>query len=194
MAQQAKRLVPSKGPESWRPLLAKPDLHWRRGYSARTLTHAWEAPEDGDVPPEVAPLFDEHEDFTGWEPLLIVPEWKTGLPPSNRGPSQSDVFVLARTEQGLVTITVEGKVNESFGPTVEEWLKESPEGSGKQERLEFLKNKLNLDRIGGELRYQLLHRAAAAVIEAERFHANSAAMVVHSFSATQEGFGDYETI
>ena len=32
----------SKGPEDWRTLLADPEIHWRRGYSARTLAHSWE--------------------------------------------------------------------------------------------------------------------------------------------------------
>ena len=30
-------LVPSAGPDSWRQFLAKPDLHWAVGYSARTV-------------------------------------------------------------------------------------------------------------------------------------------------------------
>ncbi len=44
----------------------------------------------------------------------------------------------------------------------------------------------------GEVRYQLLHRTAAAVIEAERFKTDAAAMIVHSFSATGAGFDDYD--
>lgn len=39
----ARIFVPSAGPDSWRQFLAKPDLHWAVGYSARTVAHAWEA-------------------------------------------------------------------------------------------------------------------------------------------------------
>lgn len=29
--------VPTEGPGDWRRLLAKPDLHWREGFSAKAL-------------------------------------------------------------------------------------------------------------------------------------------------------------
>ena len=37
-----------------------------------------------------------------------------------------------------------------------------------------------------------MHRTASAVIEAQRFHARDAAMIVHSFSQRQSSFADYE--
>ena len=43
----------------------------------------------------------------------------------------------------------------------------------------------------GTIRYQLLHRTASALIEAERFGAEHAVMLVHSFSQTSEWFHDY---
>ena len=36
-----------------------------------------------------------------------------------------------------------------------------------------------------------MHRTASAVIEAERFGAGIAAMIVHSFSEEDAGYGDY---
>jgi hypothetical protein len=33
--------VPSNGPGDWRVLLAEPEKHWARRYSARTLAHCW---------------------------------------------------------------------------------------------------------------------------------------------------------
>ena len=42
-----------------------------------------------------------------------------------------------------------------------------------------------------DIRYQLLHRTASAIIEAKRFHAKHAIMLVHSFSQTDEWFSDY---
>ena len=42
-----------------------------------------------------------------------------------------------------------------------------------------------------ELHYQLLHRTGSAIIEAERFGAEAAAMVVHSFSPEKKWLEAY---
>ena len=85
---------------------------------------------------------------------------------------------------------VEGKVNESFGPTVNEWREEASPGKGT--RLSFLLKTLGLPKqVDGTIRYQLLHRAASAVIEGERFRAAAAVMLVHSFSPRRAGWSDY---
>jgi Domain of unknown function (DUF6946) len=41
------------------------------------------------------------------------------------------------------------------------------------------------------VRYQLLHRTVSALIEAERFNARHAVMLVHSFSDSNAWFDDY---
>ena len=43
-----------------------------------------------------------------------------------------------------------------------------------------------------QIRYQLLHRTASAVIEAERFGSSTAVMLVHSFSQEDEHLEDYQ--
>ena len=74
--------------------------------------------------------------------------------------------------------------------TVGEWLAEA--SSGKHKRLNYLKEVLGLSgEIDPNVRYQLLHRTASAVIEAKRFNAPKAAIVVHSFSQASEWFEDY---
>jgi len=45
--------------------------------------------------------------------------------------------------------------------------------------------------IPDSIRYQLLHRAASAVIEAKRFGARHAVMLIHSFSEDDSWFGDF---
>jgi hypothetical protein len=58
--------------------------------------------------------------------------------------------------------------------------------------LAYLKLQLSLSGdVAGGVRYQLLHRTASAVIEAKRFLAPQAIMLVHSFSPTQQWFADY---
>jgi len=42
--------------------------------------------------------------------------------PGGAAASQNDVWVLGEISNGLVSIAVEGKVSETFGPTVGEWL------------------------------------------------------------------------
>lgn len=179
------------GPDDWKALLADPEKHWRTGYSARTLAHCWEA-ADG-FPAEVARAFEESTDslLQGLEPVLAVPEFKVPLPGGLRA-SQNDVFVLGKSVAGPVTIMVEGKVNESFGPTIDEWLIGA--SKGKLERLDFLTRKLGLpSRPAGGLRYQLLHRAASAIITGEQFRAAAAVMLVHSFSEARTGWADYKS-
>jgi hypothetical protein len=45
--------------------------------------------------------------------------------------------------------------------------------------------------IRDSVRYQLLHRTASAVIEAERFGARHAVMLVHSFTEENLWFDDF---
>ena len=41
------------------------------------------------------------------------------------------------------------------------------------------------------LRYQLFHRSASALLEAQRYDASTALLLVHSFSSAKAGFADY---
>lgn len=177
--------VPSSGPLSWKSLLAKPDRHWAVGYSARTLANSWEAAEG--LPPEIerllAPLLKEVQ------LLVALPEHKVPLP-GGRRESQSDVFALLRTGSDVVACTIEGKVDEPFGPTLGEWLVDA--SAGKLERLAFLQKILGLhEEIPRNVRYQLLHRTASAVMESDRFATSAAAMIVHSFSPAAQWFEDF---
>ncbi len=176
-----KILIPSSGPDSWKQFLAKPELHWARGYSARTLAHAWEAANG--LPPEIARLMSAA--FGDGELLFAAPEHKTALPGGTRE-SQSDVFALVRHRSGLATYTIEGKVDEPFGPTVGEWSKEA--SPGKTERLAYICGLLGLKDCPPDIHYQLLHRTASALIEADRFAAGNAGMIVHSFSPEKRWF------
>lgn len=179
-------LVPTQSSEDWRRLLAKPDLHWKEGYSAMTLARSWEAARG--LPSEVQRTFEESQGFRGLEPLLIIPEYRVPLP-GGRRESQTDVFVLARRAKGLVAIAVEGKVDEAFGPTVAERRADS--SAGVAERLAAVAECLGLSDVPGTVRYQLVHRTASAVLAARQYCADTAVMLVHSFSPTDRWFEDY---
>ncbi len=179
--------APIEKSEDWRRFLADPDKQWREGYSAHALAHSWQ--DAAGFPREIKLLFESSSELHKIEPLLVLPEHKVSLPGGSR-PSQNDVWVLAKVEQELVSITIEGKVAETFGPTVSEWS--TAASLGKTERLAYLCKKIGLSEpCPGDVRYQLLHRTASALIEAERFLAANAVMLIHSFGTTQEGFADY---
>ena len=180
----------SSGPQDWQALLADPVKHWKTGFSARTLAHCWEA-ADG-FPPEVGHPFSQCSEplLANLTPLLAVPEFKVPLPGGERA-SQNDIFVLARSSSGPVSIMVEGKVQESFGPTLEEWQKDA--SPGKQDRLKFLLRSIGLSGIpDGSVRYQLIHRAASAIITGEQYRAAAAVLLVHSFSQERACWSDYQ--
>ena len=110
--------------------------------------------------------------------------------------SQTDLLVLARTSDGLGVVAVEGKADESFGEIVDRWLGHADKGtasevdgggpaplSGKLVRLKSICATLGLNTDDvTQLRYQLLHRTVAALIEAKRFNCRHALMLIHHFS------------
>jgi hypothetical protein len=62
-----------------------------------------------------------------------------------------------------------------------------------QTSLAFLCELLQLDEADIlDLRYQLLHRTATAILEAQRFAAHHSLMLVHSFSAKDAWLNDYQ--
>jgi hypothetical protein len=182
--------LPSTGAHQWQWLLASPGLQWKHAASAMALADAWE--EADGFPRLVAESLDVDPDLAGLQLLLGVPEHEVPLPGGTRA-SQTDLFVLARGAEGeLVTIAVEGKAKERFGDdTVAEWRR--PGGEGRRKRLAHLLDVLALsdDERLAPIRYQLLHRTASAVIEARRFGARHAVMLVHSFPQGEDWFGDF---
>ncbi len=162
---------------------------WQKGFSARSLAYAWE--RKNDFPDELKKVLKQSgiAKFKHMEMLLGFPEYKVSLPGGSTT-SQNDIFVLGRASDGLVVIAVEGKVDEPFGELIEDWKLDSSEG--KVERLKYLSDRLGVDfnKVDG-IRYQLIHRTASAVILAERFHASTALMLVHSFSQDDLWIDDY---
>jgi hypothetical protein len=178
----SKFYVPTLGPQSWQSLLADPIKHWSTGYSARTLAYSWET-ADG-MPPEVRSLFAPDAQL-----LIAIPEHKVSLGDKGRE-SQSDLFAIVKADNRTIATAIEGKVNESFGPIVKDWY--ANPSAGKQRRLAFLCGLLGLKLPPPDsLHYQLLHRTASAVIEADRFKTDDAAMIVHSFSTENKWFEAY---
>lgn len=175
---------PTTGLADWKARLADPEKHWRAGYSAMATAQSWEA-SNGALPPEIAQMFSPEADL-----LIAIPEHKVPLP-GGRRESQCDVFALVRDGSRTVSLAVEAKVSEPFGDTVGAWLADA--SPGKTERLSAICDWLGLPFPPTDaLRYQLLHRTAAAVAEARRFGLKDAAMIVQSFSPGKRGLEDFE--
>jgi len=176
--------LPSTGAADWRRLLADPIKQWETGYSAKSLASCWEAAEG--LPKEITDILR----IDGCEPelLLALPEHKVQLPGAALGASQNDIFALMRIGSRTMAVTIEGKVDEPFAQLLGQWLVDA--SPGKLTRLAFLCDVLGLEErtLPHDIYYQLLHRTASAVIEAERFKTDAAVMLVHSFSPTQRWF------
>jgi hypothetical protein len=182
--------LPSQTPSDWQRLLAKPSLHWKKSYSAMTTAACWEA-SGNQLPVEVIETLEQTHESTLVKLRLLAafPEYEVDLP-GGKTSSHTDVLALARNDEGLVVLAVEAKVDEAFGPTIGEKREDASFGVSK--RLAYLHSVLRLDvALNDDIRYQLLHRTVSALQAANDFHANTAVMLVHSFSPTRRWHQDF---
>jgi hypothetical protein len=182
----AKIVIPATSPEDWLRLLPK-EGQGQRGESARALARCW---QDADgLPKCVHGVLADSQAFPELDLLLAVPQHTVELP-GGSSPARGDVWALARSRTGLISLVVKGLAREPFGETLRDWRRDYP--AGKRSRLEFLCGMLDLDLpLPDGIRYPLLKWTAMAVIEAIRFHAQHAVFLVHSFSPAQHWVEDY---
>lgn len=186
-------LIPALGPTDWRRLLADPARQWRPGKSAFESAVAWEAAKRTarGLPPEVERLLDGSPAFGAARLLLGVPEHQVELDGGGHA-SQTDFWALIETASGVVSMAVEAKAGEPFDRPVNEWLEDASGRSGKPERLAQLCRILGLETVAvGGLRYQLMHRPVAAILEAKRFRLQRALFLVHAFGDNRDSLSDY---
>jgi len=180
--------VPSWGPSDWRRLLANPSTQWVRRKSAFELAVAWESARrtERGVPSGVAEFLDKHDLTRGSRLVLGLPELQVDFPGGGHQ-SQTDLWALLRAPDHLVSLAVEAKSGEAFDQPVEEWLKDISPNSGKPARLAALREVLCLaDSEVAAIRYQLLHRSAAAVRMAEEYGASVAVLLVQAFGGDRD--------
>lgn len=181
-------LVPAMSLEDWKKRANDPDVQGTPGSPANALATRWHGLMR--FPPEISSLFFGSDATRGATLLLAIPEHHVPLAGGARA-SQTDLWLLARTPLGLLSVVVEGKVSESFGPSVGDC--QAGETRGTRERWAALCGLLEIEpACDPSIRYQLLHRTATALLEARRFCARGAAVIVHSFSQSCEGFGDFQ--
>lgn len=192
MNNEIKRIFSrTSGGEDWQRLLAKPVLHWKKGASAMTAAAAWEDAANR-LPAEISALLTASAipELTDLALLAAIPEWQVKLPGGTTH-SATDILALCRNELGLCVIAVEAKVLEDFGPRLAD-KRRSPT-LGQLERLEYLRTLLRVKHFEDDVRYQLLHRTASALLTAQQFHAKTAVMLVHAFATPAERMTDFHT-
>lgn len=184
--------VPTETGSDWQRLLGKAKLHWKKGRSAMSAAACWEENQPR-LPSEIIQALECTKDksFFNLELLVAIPEWKVDLPGGDT-PSQTDILAITRNKFGLVILGVEAKVDEPFGPTLQE--KKSDASKGQLRRISYLEQELGRTvPFGDRIRYQLLHRTVSAILTARAFHAPVAVMLVHSFSTVSKWRDDFET-
>ena len=187
--------IETRGISNWRERLANPDRQWKRTFSAFETAVSWElaSKSKSGIPPSIEKLFRESN---YGEPLLMfaVAEHKVDLP-GGQAASQCDLWATVKTLVGMLSLTVEAKASEAFGDeTLEKWLVSGgtdESKSNRNQRWDYICSHLPESDSFFQVRYQILHRCAAAVIEAKRFGFQYAAFVVQAFNAPAKSFQDY---
>ncbi|NQW20043.1 MAG: hypothetical protein HQ477_04870 [Chloroflexi bacterium] len=185
-------VVPTISTKDWKRQLRGHDKPWRDGFRIKSLADHWQGAVG--FPVDVQQMF-KSAGITGIkdaEMLLSVPEYETELL-AKGGPSFADLFVLATSSDGLITMMVESRVDEPFDSIFNSLLWKKGDVIDKRTTLTGLSEILGIT-VGDAsvVRYQLLHRTASALIEAERYSATTTVMLVHSFSSEGMWFEDYE--
>ena len=177
---------PLSQPEDVIIFLGKQEHHWREDRSAYQTAHRWFAAKG--LPTSIREILHADAAFAGAKLQKAVFENKTKLDDYGRA-SQTDVLAILNLAVGHAVLGIEAKANESFGRFVFEWNDYSP---GKLRRMAGLLERLQLTSgMVGKLRYQLIHRTAAMLIEAEKIGAREAAMLVQSFDQNRAGYDDF---
>lgn len=163
---------------------AQPKLHWRDGRSAKELAKSWLKKNGPTVPIEITELLKSHIDTIDVLPEWGVPEYETKLDDFKGNGRNHDLLILGTARDKRTLISVEAKVDESFGDIVNDYVSKSIRSNPRSkvpDRITQLSEAIFGKMDIGLLRYQLLHAVAGTLIEAKNHKANQAIFIVHTF-------------
>ncbi|MEX0720951.1 MAG: hypothetical protein WD059_09800 [Balneolaceae bacterium] len=168
-------------PESWKDVVT--EKNWKKGRSAYLTAHHWGS--KNKIPKFITKVINDSkiDSLMGLKGQFCIVEKPTFLD-TYKAPSFTDVFVYAiNKNEDKVLLGVEAKVDESFGSVVKNWVNVKGERKPSRiNRLEFLCEKLQLSATQTfDIRYQLLHRFAALIIESEKENSSTNILLIHSF-------------
>jgi len=139
-------------------------------------------------PSEIERLLATNAATRSASPLLVIPDHQVPLRDGARA-SQTDLWVLARTRRGLLSIAIDADPPQfpaaadasQAAATVERWLAIC--------RLLEVK-----EQCEPAVQSRFFHRTAAALLEARRFFAAGAAVIVHSVGTRWNSFTDFQRL
>jgi hypothetical protein len=173
---------------AWETLASPGPGRWADGYSAKALAEAW---IDGRGPKALLDLVSGHGpgQFEGLRLERATAEAQTRFDQFG-GPRNHDLLIEAADSRGRVAIGLEGKVNERFGETLDQYRaagtqkQESGEATNAPARLKGLLTTLAGSDLEtrpelGELGYQLFSATAGTLAAANEQGASRTVFVVH---------------
>jgi hypothetical protein len=175
--------------EDWR-IYAAPkmgDQHWKDGRSAKELAQSWFRNGTPKPPDELVALL-EAKFGAGITFDEAKPECVIELDDFAGEHRNCDLVVLGNAGAKHIVINVEAKADEPFGDVIGEYYdRKTGSGSNVPARIQQLSLALfgrEADEAIRKLRYQLLHAAAATLIEAAANRAELGLFLVHEFRST----------
>jgi hypothetical protein len=171
--------------------------HWKMGRSAMLLADHWINTNGNDV----IHTLSQNSNFSNTIIDICSPEYETRIDTYGAGRTH-DLLAIGRNDQDSVLISIEAKVDESFGnETIGNYY-----GKSVLKRLAGINTKVP-ERIENliaaifkdpdqpfilELQYQLLHAIAGTLAEAKIRKINKAIFLVHTFRTTDINDKKYE--
>lgn len=160
--------------------------HWKNGRSAKELARSWFRHGLAEPPEELVALLEAR---FGREIAFddVKPECTVELDEFEGEHRNCDLVVLCNFGQRRAVIHIEAKADEPFGDFIGEYFdRKADSNSNVPERI----RRLSLGLFGREpdeairkLRYQLLHAAAAALIDTKTSGAKLAILLIHEFKS-----------
>ncbi|WP_134703794.1 hypothetical protein [Ammoniphilus sp. YIM 78166] len=159
---------------------------WQDGRSAKEFAKAWFRTGKAHLPDELLTLLESHQVTRRLEVEEAIPEKKTVLDNFRGNGRNHDMILIGKTQQDRIVISIEAKTDEPFGELIGKYLVRVKSNS-RSSRI----NQLSLAVFGhtevSNLRYQLLHAMAGTLIEAKKYGATQAILIVHELVTGKKG-------
>jgi hypothetical protein len=148
------------------------------------LTARWQS--SGAFPPEVAALLNTNDATEGAALLLAIPQHETPLARGSHA-AAADLCALGRTSHGLISIVVDAISGDKGSDAADD-----TSARGRTRSAAALCALLEIDpQRETDVSARFIHRTAVALIEARRFFAVAAVVIVDSVTRTQDSFDDF---
>lgn len=180
--------IPIQSIGAWRALV--PEKDWVEGRSAYLLAHSWFPA--GGLPERVRSALQKDAAFAAPRLAKGIVEHRTRTQGKGGG-SATDLLGTIVSGDRSYTVACEAKVDEGFDAPIARWLtlgRSANSAENRQRRLDAMCKSLALEsNLIAAIRYQLIHRAFAAVTSAKASGHGGALLMVHSFLPDPDGEG-----